>query len=67
MGPWFIRWFKTIGWRPDGDVRGSYAVSTTSTDFTATGLSDVDGDVVLLLSRRQSQNANSPTNVADVY
>lgn len=37
--------FKTIGWEPDGKVRGSYSVSLTgNTDFTVTGICDVDGD-----------------------
>ena len=36
--------FATMGWAPDGDVRGSYAVTTTSTDFTVVGFGDVDGD-----------------------
>ncbi len=60
--------FKTIGWRPDGDVRGSYAVSTAATDFTATGLSDVDGDAAYAtFTATKSENANSPTTAADVY
>ena len=36
--------FATLGWMPDGAVRGSYGVATTSVDFTAIGVSDVDGD-----------------------
>jgi type IV pilus assembly protein PilA len=36
--------FDTLGWGPDGDVRGSYAVQTSTTDFTAVGYCDVDGD-----------------------
>ena len=36
--------FATLNWQPDGDVRGSYGVSTTTTNFVITGLSDVDGD-----------------------
>ena len=37
--------FDTLGWGPDGKVRGSYQVTTTSsTDFTVTGECDVDGD-----------------------
>ena len=37
--------FDTLGWGPDGEVRGSYKVETTSsTDFTVTGICDVDGD-----------------------
>jgi type IV pilus assembly protein PilA len=36
--------FDTLGWGPDGNVRGSYAVSTSATDFNANGVCDVDGD-----------------------
>ena len=37
--------FDTLGWGPDGQVRGSYMVSTTSSsDFLITGQCDVDGD-----------------------
>jgi type IV pilus assembly protein PilA len=37
--------FRTIGWKPDGAVRGNYAVATTSTtDITVTGECDVDDD-----------------------
>ena len=37
--------FDTLGWAPDGKVRGMYkVVSTSSTDFTVTGECDVDGD-----------------------
>ncbi len=39
--------FDTIGWSPDGRVRGAYkVVSLSSTDFVVTGISDVDGDGV---------------------
>ena len=39
--------FDTIGWIPDGHVRGSYKVSTlSSTDFRVTGITDIDGDSV---------------------
>ena len=37
--------FDTLGWGPDGEVRGSYMVTTvSSTDFLVTGICDVDGD-----------------------
>jgi len=37
--------FDTLGWAPDGKVRGMYKVeSTSSTDFLVTGVCDVDGD-----------------------
>jgi len=37
--------FDTLGWGPDGQVRGAYMIeSTSTTDFLVTGKSDVDGD-----------------------
>jgi type IV pilus assembly protein PilA len=36
--------FDTLGWGPDGNVRGAYYVSTDPAGFFATGFSDVDGD-----------------------
>jgi type IV pilus assembly protein PilA len=38
--------FDTMGWAPDGHVRGIYKVTTNSStgDFTVTGEADVDGD-----------------------
>jgi hypothetical protein len=37
--------FSSIGWKPDGQIRGSYEVtSATATDFLVLGSSDVDGD-----------------------
>jgi type IV pilus assembly protein PilA len=37
--------WTTLGWSPDGAIRGSYATADSSgTDFTVTGESDVDGD-----------------------
>jgi len=37
--------FDTLGWAPDGKVRGQYTVASTSTtDFLVTGICDVDGD-----------------------
>ena len=37
--------FNTIGWKPDGDVRGTYEVETPSTtDIIVTGICDVDDD-----------------------
>jgi type IV pilus assembly protein PilA len=37
--------FDTLGWLPDGKVRGAYKVSSSSsTDFLVTGICDVDGD-----------------------
>lgn len=60
--------FDTLGWGPDGDVRGQYMVSTTSTtDFLVTGRSDVDGDATFSsYTARKSVNAVMTTN-NDVY
>ena len=45
--------FETIGWRPEGDTRGTYSVSIRQVnsedpqgDFVVTGICDVDGDGV---------------------
>ena len=39
--------FDTLGWGPDGKVRGRYKVTSKSTtDFLVTGIADVDGDSV---------------------
>jgi type IV pilus assembly protein PilA len=36
--------WNTLGWRPDGPVRGNYAASGAATDFTVTANCDVDAD-----------------------
>ena len=60
--------FATIGWAPDGDVRGSYWVETNNYDFTAYGVSDVDGDgVYATYVATKSTNPNSPITGPDVY
>ncbi len=60
--------FDTLGWSPDGEVRGAYKVaSTSSTDFLVTGICDVDGDGVnSTYTSRKSINAVMTTN-NDVY
>ena len=60
--------FDTLGWMPDGPVRGSYKVIVTSrTDFMVVGISDVDGD-----GERSTWTATKTLNVTmntrnDVY
>lgn len=44
--------WTSLGWKPDGSVRGNYMVTVTSTasstnDFTVTGKADVDNDNTL--------------------
>lgn len=52
--------FSTMGWAPDGNVRGAYSVTTTSTDFTAVGIGDIDGDGTMETYRAtKSVNAQS--------
>jgi type IV pilus assembly protein PilA len=60
--------FDTLGWSPDGDVRGAYKVSTTSsTDFLVTGICDVDGDgAQVTYTARKSVNA-ALTTANDIY
>ena len=52
--------FSTMGWAPDGNVRGAYSVTTTSIDFTAVGIGDIDGDGTMETYRAtKSVNAQS--------
>ena len=60
--------FFTLGWVPMGDVRGSYSVTTTSTDFRAVGVIDVDGDgVYATYVATKSTNPIMPLTSPDVY
>jgi len=51
---WFdVGGFETLGWAPDGNIRGAYGVTVTAAasgqpggDFLVTGECDVDGDSV---------------------
>ena len=57
--------FDTLGWGPDGDVRGSYGVTTSSTDFMIGGLCDVDGDgspAVYSASKTINATMRTPNN-----
>ena len=60
--------FDTIGWAPDGAVRGAYTITTTSsTDFLVTGIADVDGDSIQSnYTATKSINATQNT-AAEVY
>jgi type IV pilus assembly protein PilA len=61
--------FSSIGWKPDGQVRGSYEVtSANATDFLVLGSSDVDGDGSLAhYSVTVSSDATLATGDANVY
>ena len=53
--------FDTLGWGPDGNVRGSYSVNTTPTDFVVYGGCDVDGN-----SSQASYTSSKTLNVTMV-
>ena len=60
--------FKTIDFTPNGDVRGSYMVSTSSTNFTVIGISDVDGDgKFATYIATKTNNPDKPITPPDVY
>ncbi|MDP2313600.1 MAG: type II secretion system protein [Pseudomonadota bacterium] len=39
--------WQSLGWHPDGPLRGSYSVDDAVTEFTVYGHGDVDGDGAL--------------------
>jgi len=59
--------FQTLGWQPDGAVRGSYSVTTTANDFEIIGLSDIDGDGVYATYRATSSANPVAITPIDVY
>jgi prepilin-type N-terminal cleavage/methylation domain-containing protein len=59
--------FSTIGWRPDGDIRGSYEVAGAgATDFVVTGSGDMDG-VVAIYTATATLNASVRAGDENVY
>lgn len=57
--------FRQLGWAPDGDVRGSYAVDVVDPGFTVTGRIDVDGNsdpAIYTATRSISTSLTSPAN-----
>lgn len=56
--------FATLGWAPDGRVRGAYnVISTSSTDFRVTGQCNVDGDGIIA-QYTASKTTNALPNAA---
>ena len=56
--------FTTINWKPASPtVRGSYSVSTTSSDFVAEGVIDVGGDGVFLTYRATKDKPATPFTI----
>ncbi len=69
-GKYSRRWrtgsqFDAIGWYPDGEVRGSYSITTaTPGDFLVRGVCDVDGDgVQAVFTATRAVNAVQTTGV----
>ena len=66
--------FRTLGWAPDGQVRGRYDVTTTQPssgnpggNFLVTGICDVDGDGTTA-NYTATKSINAVQNTAnDVY
>jgi len=60
--------YTKLGWKPDGQVRGSYQANEATTDFTVTASCDVDGDGDFAnYSATTSINATLDTADANVY
>jgi len=60
--------FQTLGWAADGEVRGTYWVTTTDTNFTVFGIIDVDGDGQFATYKAtKSENPNAPITRSDIY
>jgi prepilin-type N-terminal cleavage/methylation domain-containing protein len=62
--------FTSLGWGPDGNVRGQYSVASSTTDFTVTGKSDVDEvsraglrGLTTMLNKRTAVEAAEPLAV----
>ena len=59
--------WSTLGWSPDGKVRGNYETTNATTDFNVEGNSDVDGDgTPATYTASKTLNATQ-TSLNDVY
>ena len=59
--------FDTLGWSPDGAVRGMYSVMTLSTDFMVNGMCDVDGDGMLAIYNAGKTQNPAMYSTANTY
>ena len=60
--------WSTLGWKPDGNVRGQYtAAKSGNTDFTVTGVCNVDADAVTATYTATSALNATQTTSNDVY
>ncbi|MFZ5478634.1 MAG: type IV pilin protein [Myxococcota bacterium] len=63
-----ISGWRELGWSPDGPVRGQYAVSAASTDFTVIASTDIDGDGdFCVYTATRSTNARLASGDENVY
>lgn len=63
--PWVDCLQGTLGWRPDGDIRGVYwtEVNADSKDFSVHAFADVDGDG--RWTEYTSTKTNNATQIGD--
>lgn len=60
--------FDDLGWEPEGEVRGSYAIATTTQiEFKVKGFCDVDGNGVQAVFEGSNQDPVSALSDATVY
>lgn len=60
--------WNSLGWKPDGDVRGAYqAALSGTTDFVVTGGSDVDDDGSNATYTASKDVNAKATTVPDIY
>jgi len=65
---WTTSNFDTLGWAPDGKVRGAYSVASISTtDFRVRGECDVDGDDANAIFTATKSINSVQTTANDIY
>ena len=59
--------FETLGFEPEGSIRGSYSVTITEDGFRVLGISDIDGDGVFATYVATESMEASLQTPSDVY
>ena len=60
--------FDELGWKPEGTVRGSYSISTTSTGgYRIKGYCDVDGDGKQAIYTATRKESAQPQTMSSIY
>ena len=66
--PWLTgSGFDTLGWSPDGEVRGSYITKGNNTQMKVQGTCDVDGDGSRATYEATLDSNNEMLTAQDVY